>query len=159
MERKNLDKNVEAFSSFINRVTIIQFWVSLAVVSILIISYLFLEFFKSKLVITGLGIVAVFLLLESVYLMVIPYNFTNKYGSCLSDITHLNTVLSNNLKLYGAIFSGGIIFALVCICMGGMKAYIPIAIPIIFLGAWQLVKTQILLYRSWILEDEFNRMS
>jgi hypothetical protein len=39
-----------------------------------------------------------------------------------------------------------------------MKLSIPIGIPITLLGALQLVKTQVILFKCWILEDEFMRL-
>jgi hypothetical protein len=158
VERERLDKNVDAFNSFINKMKRIQFWIALSMVVTLLIIGLSLEVANYRLLIWGTGIVAVFLLLEGVYFIFNPYTFTNKFGSCLKDLLVLKSDHEKKLKLFGTILIGGIIFSIICTFIPSMKLSIPIGIPITLLGALQLVKSQVILFKCWILEDEFTHL-
>jgi len=106
----------------------------------------------------GLVAVGCFLLIEAIVYIAKPYHFSNKYGSCKQDILNLLQNLNLKTKITGIIFSLGVMSALICVFYTPLKDHIAFTIPFILIGSVHLLKWQILTYRCWILEDEFNRL-
>jgi hypothetical protein len=106
----------------------------------------------------GLVVVGSFLLIEAVFYRFNPYHFSNKYGSCKQDIVDFQQQLNLKTKITAAIFSVGVLSALICVFYTPLKDQISLTIPFIVIGSLHLLKWQIITYRCWVLEDEFNRL-
>lgn len=157
MDKENLGKNIIAFNVFMNQLTIIQLWTGMILGACCILIINLIEGGEYSTLIWGLVIVSVLLISEGIYYMLKPFNFTNKYGTCLADLRLFKAEMTDKLKVFGIILIIGILFSIVCIFIPSFKLNIPVSIPIVIFGAMQMVKTQLVLFKCWVLEDEIIR--
>ena len=157
MDKENLERNIIVFNLFMNKLTIIQFWTGMILGSFCVLVMNLFELIGYSTLLWGLVIVAVLLVAEGIYYMLRPFHFTNKYGTCLTDLKLFRAEMTDKLKVFGLILIMGILFSIICIFVPSFKLNIPVSIPVVIFGALQMVKTQLVLFKCWVLEDEIIR--
>lgn len=157
MDKESLDRNIKEFVVFLNKFTLIQFWTGLIFGGCVILVGLFFHNSEYITLIWGLGIAAFLLLVESLYYLSNPYKISCKNNLCIKDLTDLRSDMEDKLKVFGLILIIGILFSISSLFVPLLKFSIPLCIPVVILGAIQMVKTQLILFRCNVLEDEINR--